>query len=211
LYALSGSAHERHSGLGAGIGASVAEVRCCGKADWPVGILPVCPARMSLRWFPKSVNAFRIGQADLHLVDTRNQGVVSQDSIDAARTCEVYVPHSLRERETEARGRGIAAMNVLHERVDALEKIGAGALADQALLKLVRLHLQKYEKHLAEVQKELECFEQHYGISSEECYERFMAGKMGDAADIVEWMGLYDNVLLYRERIETLRAAAAVP
>jgi hypothetical protein len=99
-------------------------------------------------------------------------------------------------------------MNVLYERVEALEKIGAGALADQALLKLVRLHLQKYEKHLAEVQKELEPFEQQYGINSEECYQRFMAGTMGDAADIVDWMGLYDNVLLYRERIETLRAAA---
>jgi hypothetical protein len=99
-------------------------------------------------------------------------------------------------------------MNVLHERVEALKKIGAGALADQALLKLIRLHLQKYEKHLAEVQKELEPLEQQYGISSEECYQRFMAGEMGDAADIVEWMGLYDNVLLYRERIATLRAAA---
>jgi hypothetical protein len=51
-------------------------------------------------------------------------------------------------------------MSVLHERVEALEKVGAGVLADQALLKLVRLHLQKYEKHLTEVQKELEPFEQ---------------------------------------------------
>jgi hypothetical protein len=32
-------------------------------------------------------------------------------------------------------------MNVLHGRLEALEKVGAGALADQALLKLVRLHL----------------------------------------------------------------------
>ena len=89
-------------------------------------------------------------------------------------------------------------MSLLYERVEALEKIGAGALADQALLKLVRLHLQKYEKHLTEVQKELEPFEQQYGLSSEECYRRFMAGEMGDDADIVEWMGLYDNVLLYQ-------------
>jgi hypothetical protein len=34
-----------------------------------------------------------------------------------------------------------------------------------------------------------------------------MGGEIGDAADIVEWMGLYDNLLLYRERIDTLRAA----
>jgi hypothetical protein len=68
--------------------------------------------------------------------------------------------------------------------------------------------LQKYEKQLEEVQRELEPFERQYGMSSEECHRRFMAGEMGDAADSVEWMGLYDNVLLYRERIETLRAAA---
>jgi hypothetical protein len=97
---------------------------------------------------------------------------------------------------------------MLHERVEALEKVGVGALADQALLKLICLHLQKDEKHLTEVQKELEPFEQQYGISSEECYQRFMAGAMGDAADIVEWMRLYDTLLLCRERIDTLRAAA---
>jgi len=101
-------------------------------------------------------------------------------------------------------------MSLLRERIEALEKVSAGALVDQALLKLVRLHIQKYEKQLAEVLKELEPFEQQYGISPDECYQRYMAGAMGDAADIVEWMGLYDNVLLYRDRIETLRAAAEV-
>jgi len=91
-----------------------------------------------------------------------------------------------------------------------MEKIGAGALADQALRKLIRLQLQKYEKQLEEVQKELEPFEKRYGMSSDECHRRFMAGELGDDADIVEWMGLYDNALLYQERIETLRAAAEV-
>jgi hypothetical protein len=99
-------------------------------------------------------------------------------------------------------------MSALHKRVEAMEKVGAGALADQALQKLIRLHLQKYEKHLVEVRRELEPFEQNYHMSSEQCHQRFMAGEMGDAADIVEWMGLYDNVLLYQERIELLRAAA---
>jgi hypothetical protein len=99
-------------------------------------------------------------------------------------------------------------MSVLQKRVEAIEKVGAGTLADQALQKLIRLHLQKYEKQLEEAQREVEPFEQQYSMSSEECHQRFMAGELGDAADIVEWMGLYDNVLLYRERIETLRAAA---
>ena len=99
-------------------------------------------------------------------------------------------------------------MRALQRKVEAMEKVGAGALADQALRKLIRLHLQKYEKQLAEVQRELEPFETQYGMSSEVCYRRFVAGEMGDAADIMDWIGLYDNVLLYRERIETLRQAA---
>jgi hypothetical protein len=109
--------------------------------------------------------------------------------------------------EEIAQGDRRTVMNALHKRVQAMEKVGAGALADQALRKLIHLHLQKYEKQLEEVQKELEPFERKYGISSEECHQRFVAGEMGDAADIVEWMGLYDNLLLYRERIETLREA----
>jgi hypothetical protein len=99
-------------------------------------------------------------------------------------------------------------MSTLHKRVEAMEKVGAGALADQALQKLIRLHLQKYERQLEDAQRELEPFERQYGMSSQECHRRFVAGEMGDAADIMEWMGLYDNVLLYQERIETLRAAA---
>ena len=99
-------------------------------------------------------------------------------------------------------------MTALQKKIEAMEKIGAGPLADQALRKLIRLQLQKYEKQMEEVLKELEPFEKQYGIDSEECHRRFVAGELGDAADIMEWMGLYDNMLLYRERIETLRTAA---
>ena len=98
-------------------------------------------------------------------------------------------------------------MSALQKRVEAMQKIGAGALADQALRKLIHLQPQKYEKQLEEVQRELEPFEKQHSMSSEECHRRFMAGELGDDADIVDWMGLYDNALLYRERIETLHAA----
>ncbi|MBI3799010.1 MAG: hypothetical protein HY268_18855 [Deltaproteobacteria bacterium] len=47
-------------------------------------------------------------------------------------------------------------MNTLQRRVEAMEKIGAGTLADQVLQKLSRLQVQKYEKQLQEVQRELE-------------------------------------------------------
>jgi hypothetical protein len=101
-------------------------------------------------------------------------------------------------------------MTVLQKRIAAIEKIGAGALADHTLRKLIRLQLQKYEKQLAAVERELEPFERQYGMTSAEGHQRFMTGELGDAGDVMEWMGLYDDVLLYHERIATLQAAADV-
>ena len=101
-------------------------------------------------------------------------------------------------------------MSTLQQKIAAIEKVGAVTVADQALLKLIRLHVQKYEKHLADVQQELAPFEQQYGLSSAECHRRFLAGDMGDSADIMEWMGLYEDALLYYERLATLRAATEV-
>jgi hypothetical protein len=49
-------------------------------------------------------------------------------------------------------------MSAPQRKVEAMEKIGAGVLADQALQKLIRLQVQKYEKQLEEVQRELEPF-----------------------------------------------------
>lgn len=98
-------------------------------------------------------------------------------------------------------------MTALQKRIEAIEKVGAEALADHALQKLIHLQLQKYEKQLADVRRELEPFERQYGMPSEEGHQRFLAGELGDAGDVMEWMGLYDDVLLYRERIATLQAA----
>ena len=98
-------------------------------------------------------------------------------------------------------------MSPLQQKIEAMGKVGAGDLADQALQKLIRLHVQKYERHLVDVRRELEPFEQQYGMSSAEGHRRFMAGEMGDSADIMECMGLYEDVLLYEDRLATLQAA----
>jgi hypothetical protein len=98
-------------------------------------------------------------------------------------------------------------MSTLQQKIEAMEKVGAGEAADLALHKLLRLHVQRYERQIAAVQQELAPFEQQHGMSSAECHRRFLAGEMGDSADIMEWMGLYEDVLLYQDRIGTLRAA----
>lgn len=98
-------------------------------------------------------------------------------------------------------------MSTLRQKVEAMEKVGAGEVPDQTLQKLMRLHEQKYNRSLAEVQRELAPFEQRYGISSAAYHRRFMDGEMEDEADLMEWMRLYDDVLLYQDRLAMLCVA----
>jgi len=97
-------------------------------------------------------------------------------------------------------------MSILQQQIAAIEKVGAGDVAEKTLQKLIHIHTQKYEQHLADVRRELEPFEKQYGMDSAEGHRRFMAGELGDSADIMEWMGLYDDVLLYEDRLATLQA-----
>lgn len=97
-------------------------------------------------------------------------------------------------------------MSTLIEKIRVMENIGAGYIAHQALQKLIHLHLQKYEKQIEEVERDLKPFERRYGMSSEDCHRKFLAGELDDIADFMEWMGLYDDMQLYRERVKALRS-----
>jgi hypothetical protein len=44
-------------------------------------------------------------------------------------------------------------------------------------------------------------------MSSEDFYKKFESGKLGDDADFFEWAGLYQNHLLYTDRIKSLEDA----
>jgi hypothetical protein len=41
-------------------------------------------------------------------------------------------------------------------------------------------------------------------MSSEQFYKTFEAGELGDDEDFFEWSSLYENVLLYKKRIDEL-------
>lgn len=86
-------------------------------------------------------------------------------------------------------------------------EIGAGAIIDSTLSKLINIQIAKYRNNIKEISTELEKFEKKLGMSSEECYRRFQSGELGDEADFFEWIGLYENILLYKKRIEMLEAA----
>lgn len=58
--------------------------------------------------------------------------------------------------------------------------------------KLLETKMHEYEKELKELSRDLDEFERKYKMNSNEFYEKFEAGELGDAMDFVEWASLYD-------------------
>lgn len=72
------------------------------------------------------------------------------------------------------------------------------AIIDKTVAKLTALEIARLEDEAAQLRQRLTAFEQQYGMSTEAFYQRFQAGKMGDAMDFVEWSAfreMYQNTL----------------
>ncbi len=100
-------------------------------------------------------------------------------------------------------------MNVAERKVEILERIGAGQVLDRTLNKLIVIQLARYQMAIRQIEPELEAFEKRFQMSSDECYEKFNAGELGDDGDIFEWVSLYENVLLYQERLNMLGVSSS--
>lgn len=96
-------------------------------------------------------------------------------------------------------------MNNLQRKIEILTEFGASEMIDGAISKLMTFQIEKYRKTLTDINNELIVYEKKYTMLSEECYQRFNAGELGDDADFFDWTGLYENYLLYRKRMAALR------
>ena len=56
----------------------------------------------------------------------------------------------------------------------------------------------------ARLEQQLAGFEQRYSLNSEEFYERFEQGELGDAMDFVEWSATYEMTANLRRRLSIL-------
>ena len=92
-------------------------------------------------------------------------------------------------------------------KIDILLSFGAEKELDTSLTKLIHFQIAKYRGSIHQIQCELSRFEEKYRMSSGDFYQKFESGKMGDSAEFFEWVGLYENVLLYNDRIRSLEAA----
>ncbi len=98
-------------------------------------------------------------------------------------------------------------MGISQKKIDVLMEIGAGAIIDSTLSKLINIQIARYKVNIEQINKDLKEFEKRFDMSSEEFYRRFESGELGDDGDFFEWLGLYENILLYEKRIKILEAA----
>ena len=78
------------------------------------------------------------------------------------------------------------------------------AVIDRSLDKIVALERAAARRELASLQERLRAFEMRYQRSSEDFYQRFRAGELGDAMDMVEWSVFYEMWESVRARLEKL-------
>ena len=97
-----------------------------------------------------------------------------------------------------------SATTASKRKMEALISLGAGKVVENALNKVISYQLAKYRNHIDQISCELEKFEKNYKMSSGQFYRKFEAGELGDDGDFIEWSSLYENILLYKKRIEEL-------
>lgn len=73
---------------------------------------------------------------------------------------------------------------------------------DRVLDKLLEGILAEYQRRRRQYEQALKVFEDRYEMPSAVFYERFEAGKLGDAMDFFEWAGLFE---LYQEVLAKIR------
>jgi hypothetical protein len=65
-------------------------------------------------------------------------------------------------------------------------------VVDQAVSKLIALEVGQCRTELQRLAARLTTYEQQYGMTSEDFYQRFRSGELGDEMDFVEWSAFWD-------------------
>ena len=93
----------------------------------------------------------------------------------------------------------------LEAKIETLRQIGAEALVDRTLDRVIQSECYQLTRAQARLRGELAGFEKRYHISSEECWNRFEKGELGDNVDYFEWTGLYEIYLSNETTLQRLK------
>jgi len=83
-----------------------------------------------------------------------------------------------------------------------IEKHGEDASISQTISKMLAYKVQRYDKEIKRLNRELRNFERTYKKESPVFFEKFKEGRLGDEMDFVEWSSLYQirNRLLEKKK-----------
>ncbi len=84
-----------------------------------------------------------------------------------------------------------------------------GAYSDIFAISLRNIFLEEIksiEQEMQEIEVDLRTFEQQYKLSSEQFYQQFKKGKLGDEIDFVEWSAFYQMWHSLQERLNLLKS-----
>ncbi|WP_017295637.1 hypothetical protein [Geminocystis herdmanii] len=84
-----------------------------------------------------------------------------------------------------------------------------GAYSDIFAISLRNVFLEEIksiEQEIQEIEIDLRTFEQQYKLSSEQFYQQFKKGKLGDEIDFVEWSAFYQMWHSLQERLNLLKS-----
>lgn len=92
-------------------------------------------------------------------------------------------------------------------KVDVLLEIYNSAELNRLLNELLKSRLAELRVRLDDYEADLSIFERRYGVTSAQLYAEFESGQRGNAADYLEWLGIYDHYLRLRDRVERVERA----
>lgn len=96
--------------------------------------------------------------------------------------------------------------------VQNIEKIFQRGLQDEYLSRTIRKVVEHTKERTSTdvevLRKDLSDFEAKYGISSDEFFNRFEKGELGDGADYFEWSAIFQMYRRATERLEMLEGVS---
>ena len=96
--------------------------------------------------------------------------------------------------------------------IQNIEKIFERGLQDEylsrAIRKIVEHTKERTSTDVEVLRKDLSDFEAKYGISSDEFFNRFEKGELGDGGDYFEWSAIFQMYKRATERLEMLKGVS---
>ncbi len=93
----------------------------------------------------------------------------------------------------------------LNEEIQELTNVLGEDRVKETLKKLSEIEASRRFLYITKLKDEMSLFEKNFNMSSDEAWDAYNRGQLGDSMDIMEWMALYENLLEYQAKHDRLR------